>query len=110
MTNRFLVSLALYRKALDSRTEPESIVLIGRTVWTFLLVILTMFVVVAIGLGIYDLSTTLAVLDQDGKSSEVKLPALDRAQLSALSDYFSGAPARFQAAKQSAATATDPSK
>jgi hypothetical protein len=36
--------------------------------------------------------------------------ALDRAQLSALSDYFSGAPARFQAAKQSAATATDPSK
>jgi hypothetical protein len=65
-----------YRKALDSRTEPESIVLIGRTVWSLLLTVLAAFVVVAIGLGIFDLSMTLAVLDQDGKSSEVKLPAL----------------------------------
>ncbi len=109
MTYRFINPIGRYRAAYASRTEPESATLISRLVWRVLLVCMGCFMGGAVAFSIIDLSTTLAVLDQDGGSSRTKTPALDRVRLSSVAQQERTAMERFLEEKANPATEIDPS-
>lgn len=109
MTHRFTNPVTRYRAAYASRTEPESAALISRGAWRLFLAITALFMIGAIVLSIVDLSATLSVLDQDGGSSKVKIPTIDRSRLNSVAEAERRAVDVFLEKKSAPAAATDPS-
>ena len=100
------------REMYSYRHRPENMHAFADFYWRVLLYIASVAALLAIGFGIFELSSVLQDFGSGAGAGGIAqpVPALNRAQLKSALENFQAREARFESLKMSAPEFTDPSK